>query len=354
GGFSLFLSSKHIIPADAPLHFVRPPIPESTTLEMFRHFGFPLSLIALASIMLIRHKMSALIAAFVLGTTFLHSDAGVFLYLLLSLTLIRQILEHMLEENSPVSDLTLAFEALGLVSIVLLIFPEILFVDDAYGGENERMNTIFKVYTLNWLLLHMFSFYLTARVFGKIKMPQEAFSVNKIFQIAILVLFLAFFEHTIPLRDPLRESDAQVVQPKSRGLSSIEKEFPGSAKTIQALEQLPEGIVLEGQGNPYSYTSHVSTLASKTSYLGWANHVQLLNRAYAEIERREKLTEEFYMSSDCKRRRQILETESIKYAVVGPLEKQRYKIDATANFECLNNLISEGEYKVYSASYPSP
>lgn len=344
GALSLFLSSRHLVPADAPLRFVRPPIPETTTLEVFKHFGFPLTLISLATIALIKNHIYKLIAVIMLGATLLHSDGGLFMYALFALTVLRLLLEYQKSSENIPSDLTLAFEALGLASLALVLFPEFFFVDDAYGGENERMNTIFKIYTLNWLLIHLFGFYLAGRVLSGIKTTQEVFAISKIFQLAILVVFLAFFQHTIQFR----KSDAKTVPPKNRGLSTIEKEFRGAAATIKKLEALPDGTVLEAQGNPYSYTTHVATLAGKKSFLGWANHVQLLNRAYEEIGRREKVTDEFYKSDDCLKRKEILNAEKIRYAVVGPLEEKRYPEGIPNSFDCMNNVIAEGDYKVYS------
>ena len=44
----------------------------------------------------------------------------------------------------------LALTALGLL---LVMGPELLYVDDSFGGASERMNTVFKLYYAGWLLL---------------------------------------------------------------------------------------------------------------------------------------------------------------------------------------------------------
>ena len=55
------------------------------------------------------------------------------------------------QDRSPTGQVfALALAALGLL---LIMGPELLFVDDAFGGANERMNTVFKLYYQAWVVL---------------------------------------------------------------------------------------------------------------------------------------------------------------------------------------------------------
>lgn len=345
---SLYLSSRHIIPADAPLTRVKPPVAESTLPEMFRHFGFPLALIAIGNILLIRRFSFALMAAILVGSTLLYSEAALFLFAILCLSIFRVYTPEIdasgagKREECQSSDRVLALEALGIAAVALVLLPEFVFVNDAYGGENERMNLIFKIYTFVWLPLHLYSFFLVTRVI-RMKPVREVTLITRMFQIAIVIIMTQFFFTTVSLR----MSRNEVIEPASRGLGGVNKEFPGAAAAITRLEALPQGITLEGQGNPYSYTTHVATLAGKESFLGWINHVQLLNRADKEIERRNRITEDFYKSGDCAKRKELVERENISYAVVGPLENAKYPGALTEGFDCLKLLIEEGQYRIY-------
>ena len=209
------------------------------------------------------------------------------------------------------------------------------------------MNTIFKFYTFSWLLLHLSAFYLIGRILIPWIRSSEIFFISKVFQIALLLVFLRFFTHTIPIRAQDRTEEAAAGIAAGRGLGKAEREFPGAAAAIRKLESLPKGAVIEAQGNPYSWTSHVSTLSGKESFLGWANHVELLNRDYGEINRRKEVTDRFYRSYDCLERRGIMEREQISYAVVGPLEQKQFPGVKSVNFQCLHLLIEEGEYRIY-------
>jgi uncharacterized membrane protein len=79
----------------------------------------------------------------------------------------------------------------------------------------------------------------------------------------------------------------------SEGLTSPDRDNPGVATIIRVLRDKPKGRVLEGQGNPYSYTSLVSTLSGQPSYLGWINHVGLLTKNHTETGRRAEVTNQY-------------------------------------------------------------
>ena len=43
--------------------------------------------------------------------------------------------------------------ALSTLGLALIMGPELLFVDDSFGGALERMNTVFKLYYQAWTVL---------------------------------------------------------------------------------------------------------------------------------------------------------------------------------------------------------
>jgi uncharacterized membrane protein len=105
--------------------------------------------------------------------------------------------------------------------------------------------------------------------------------------------------------------------------------------------------VLETQGNAYSYTSFVSTLAAQPSYLGWANHVNLLTKNYAEVSRRERITQEIYRESDCHRRRELVQREGIRYVIVGDLEQKEHPGIKALDFSCFTQVAGQDRYLVF-------
>lgn len=348
---SLYLSSRNLNPPHYPYDLVKPPVPRTTLAELLLHWGFPLSLMALSFLFLLK-KWPAQIAAYCGLWILLKSMAlsGSYALAVLILFLILTLIKIFKEYVNPLASsreerLSLIItNALGLAALGLIILPEIVFMNDPYGGENERMNTIFKAYSAAWFMLHIYAFSLTRQAFAAFSNTISKFCPIWLMHLIALVVLLGFFANTIQLRKNSKFS----VSPYEQGLSSLDREFPGAAQAIKRLEQALPGVVLEAQGNPYSYTTHVSTLAGKQSYLGWINHVDLLLSAMDETRRRAEVTEKIYKASTCSERAALMQQEGIKYLVVGPLEKVKYPQVNSQDYSCLGKLVESGQYRIFA------
>ena len=242
-------------------------------------------------------------------------------------------------------------DALVISGLVLVLTPEIVFLDDSYGPEIDRMNTIFKLYTTAWGLLGIGAVSVMIRMFKKFE-PQfsEYGRVVPVSTGVVVALALAmgcknFYSHTMEMRQNGREDPT--FEAKLEGLGEANRWHRGSADTIRALRKLPKGRVLEAQGRAYSYTAFVSTLASQPSYLGWPNHINLLNKVYGEVSHRESVTKEIYNENDCAARKALAKKEMISYIVVGTLERKAYAGVETKDYSCFASVIKSGDYALY-------
>jgi uncharacterized membrane protein len=361
---ALRLSSRHIVPEGGALHFVRAPIEVTQTKEMFLHWGFPLTLAALGSLFLLRRNSVRLVCLGLMGSTLLFDKGALFLFALGSLQLVRLLSAD--RRSREVFWSNVFSDALLLGGIGLVFLPEIVFLDDAYGGENERMNTIFKIYETSWALLTLgaisiFTRGLTAICHtpqGEPRLPGLLASCGWTTAVISSVVTLPFFYHAAKLRMP--SSAISIVAPASEGLSELEQRFPGSVAIVRTLRDQPKGVVLEAQGNAYDYTSFVSTLASQTAFLGWANHVNLLTKKFnqvsgqeevnREVSRREQFTEAFYLNPSCANRIASAREEGISFVVVGSKEVQKYPQLRNADFSCFKELAKDREYRLFSTT----
>ena len=343
----LWVSSPKIPAGEGnPIRFVAGTVAASRTFDLLQHWGFPLLLVAVANVALIPQRSLSVLCAVLLGAALLFDAAAVFLYTLFGVNCLRVLSALRLDARRPGAlDTTRALmEAIGLGALGLIILGEIIFLDDPYGGENERMNTIFKIYTSAWFLLHIFAFWLFAqgnRILSFfLSQPKAAWGLIAV----LLISFGGFTFRTVGIR----QSGPADVLPREQGLSEVERRFPGSALTIKELLRLPQGVVLEAQGNAYDYTSFVSTLSSQQSYLGWANHVNLLTKDYGEVQRREKFTSDFYSGHDCEAKRAMLKAAGITYVVFGSLERAKFPQANASDFNCLRKLFEQKDYQLYT------
>ena len=349
---------------DNPIDWVVQPIVRTTITEILLHWASPLVVGGL--VLVFRQERlwcSVVVALFLIGSL-LFEEALPLLFLLLFLEvwwLGRQWWQDKQLLSCSLGKLTL--EVWGVAGLGLLILPEVVFLNDPYGGENERMNTIFKVYTFAWLPLHLWAWGNLAqlgytlpeawRAFrGALKGPFEwsrldlkiLGGVRDIVMLGVTPVMLGCFVW-ISFGEGVRtlgiESHWDL-----EGLTTIEGHFPGSREAIRSLRKARRGTVLEAQGGAYNWYSHVATLAGQTSYLGWANHVGLLTREDREVGRRSEFTKQVYQEPECLRSRKLLREESVEYVVVGPLERREYGAQPQ-KFDCMSVLVKSGQYVIF-------
>ncbi len=347
---TLWLSGHHIVPPEQiPPRFVRQPTQVTTTAELFMHWGIQLGFLTLGSLLLLRLSAQTLVLAGFLGLSLLYDKAALFIYCIMAFQVVRFLAD---KEGGQDGGWGRVFEDALIVSgLVLILTPEIVFLDDSYGPEIDRMNTIFKLYTTAWGLLGIGAVSVMIRALKKyeplVVEYGKAFpiAVGGVIAVGLCFGFSKFYSHTVPMRQ--NGSQDPTFEAKLEGLGEANRWHRGSADIIRALRQLPKGRALEAQGRAYSYTAFVSTLSSQPSYLGWTNHINLLNKVYGESSRRENVTKQFYNENDCAARKEIARKEQISYIVVGTLEEKAYPGARGQDYSCFASVIKSGDYALY-------
>jgi uncharacterized membrane protein len=345
---ALKISSQHIVPEGVHLDMVRSPIPVTTTSEIVMHWGWQLLLLATGSLLLLRFSVASIVMVGFLGLALTYDKAALLLYCLLGFQVVRLLVDK--ESGSPQAWHNVFGNAIIIAGLVLILTPEIVFVNDSYGAEIERMNTIFKLYTTAWGLLGLGAVSVMHRSFLKFG-PSLArvgsgfpYMMGGAIVAVLCVATTGFYLHTAPMRWGGLESKGATL---AEGLDTANKWHPGSATVIRKLRQLPKGRVLEAQGRAYSYTGFVATLSSQPAYLGWANHINLLTKEYEEVNRRQKVTESIYNESDCLQRKELAKKEKIRYIVVGTLEQKAHSGAADKDYSCFAAIVKADQYALY-------
>lgn len=363
-GAIFLLASGNITRPDAPLTFVSAPVSRSALWSrenggLFQIWGMPLLVIAASLLLLIPRWSLRLIGilgilisllcnlsdvtwlAQLSSTFFLVTTLG--LLVLFSLRKLSLWRDEPLQHHIP----EVVFLVVGITGLTFLLLGETIYFKDSYGVDLARMNTIFKFYSSSWWMVHAVAIFLGSQALPVVwRKPVVGLPLRSI-QLAMVVLLCGFTFRTVDLR----KSKGEVNGERAEGLSLVQREFQGAADTVRRLRAIPRTVVLEAQGPPYSYTSHVSTLSGHDAYLGWANHVNLLLKRYDEVKRREDMTKRIYESTACSEIETLLRQEGIAFLVWGPLEKRAFPNTDPARFGCLTQFTQSGEYAVFS---PAP
>ena len=327
---------------DISLGTLQAPLPNvqgTSVNSLLLHWGIPLVVCALALVLLSKNLFECIGKGLVLGFGYLSGNALVLLFFLLLLSIWRFI-----ESSSEPTKARKIIELVGIAALIGLIAPEIIFVDDPYGGADERMNTIFKFYSAAWGFMHLYAVLLAQDAFTALGLTRKMRSYSSAFWVGAVIVSIGFFISSVKLR----KTTQFTIKPYEQGLSSVDNQFSGAGAAIQKLALLPKGVVIEAQSGAYNYSSMIATLSSNESFLGWSNHVGLLTRRYDEVSRREAVVRAFYTAGSCEERLSILRNESIRYAVVGPLERQTFSGINTDSFQCMNRMINEGGVQVFT------
>ena len=350
---ALKLNYFHIIPDAGKLSRVHEPIAVTTTAEFLFHWGAHLVVLALGVLFLAPCVIPVFVLAGACVLALFYDKAGALMLLLFVATAIQGLMRS--EKGTEIRWSDACTYALLLSGLGLVLIPEFVFLDDAYGGPDERMNTIFKSYTTAWGLLGLGCSALVVRAWRHSATCPAEYKFSERLMLSVVVV--AYVVGTVypgsgaafGFYGPILRQRVMADAPESgvEGLGQVDRDKPGAAALIRTLRGLPRGRVLESQGNPYSYTTFISTLAAQPSYLGWANHLHLLSKVVGEVDRRIGVTSRIYSSDSCLERRELARSELIRYIVVGSNERAQYPELAASDFDCFEKLTETGDYLLY-------
>jgi uncharacterized membrane protein len=355
---ALRLNSSHIKADVGSLDYVTDPIAVTTTLELVAHWGAHILCFMIGLVMLLPRGVSSSSLLLLLLAAFAYSQAAVVMFMLLAGYLYCATrpatdgIRRGADGSNCIAGKTRAAlnpfsYALIVAGLTLIIIPEVVFLNDPYGGDNERMNTIFKIYTAAWGMLGLgaTAVLLDLAVQRRSQLTLANFSCIMLLVIAIggFIVGSLRFNYDVAKKRIMPES----YEYGREGLGKIDAEKPGAGALIRRLRALPLGTVLEGQGNPYSYATVVSTLAGQPAYLGWENHLNLLSQVKGEVARRSEVVQKIYGNISCSERLNLAREEGIRYLIWGASERQKYPSSSETSFACFEKVAHEQDFLLF-------
>ena len=226
--------------------------------------------------------------------------------------------------------------ALGLSALGLLLImgPELLYVNDGFGGANERMNTVFKLYYQAWIVLAAASGY--AIYYWKSIAENATGSTLLLTRIwAALFIVLLTGAAYYPLAAAATKGNLPHDRATLDGLAHLNR-FNEVAE-YRAIDFIRrdagrDSAVLEAVGNDYTSFGRVSSSTGVPTVLGWAGHEVQWRGSHLPMEGRQEDVATIYQTPDVEEAKNLLEKYRVDYVYVGRRERAKYGEEGLAKF----------------------
>ena len=245
-----------------------------------------------------------------------------------------------------------------LLSTILIIIPELIYVKDIYPAH-YRANTMFKLVYQSFIMLSISSGYIIVRVFShyksKVNSSNQGFNFLsfknwKLFGIWTLGFGAFALVSIYPYFAINSFYGGLKAQLGLDGTKYLKNLYPTDYDAIAWINKNIKGqpVILEAQGDSYTDFARVSANTGLPTVLGWTVHEWLWRGTYDVPAPRIPQVQTLYESSDVNITRNLIERYKIEYVFIGDLEYQKYTKLAEQKFGNLGKIIyKNGKTKIY-------
>ena len=223
---------------------------------------------------------------------------------------------------------------IGLCAAGLVLLPEIIYVVDIYGGH-KRANTMFKFTYQAFIMFGLMMGYVITKFVLLAKNGK---------QIACGVLTGVLLLGTAGYLETSVEAWFGDIFDETRfeGLDAaafVETENSYDAEAVDWINKNIAGrpVMLEANGDSYTYANRISVLTGLPTILGWHTHEWLWKDNYDWVEARVADVKTIYTSFDTDRIQELLAEYNISYIYIGDEERKKYSAEGGVNVDILKS-----------------
>ena len=246
------------------------------------------------------------------------------------------------------SDADIFVILLIILSTILIIIPEFIYVKDIYPAH-YRANTMFKLVFQAFIMLSIVSGYISIRLVSNIKYQR-----SKIFNFYFVFFILAFVFLILVFIYPYRAIKSYYGDLKTfhslDGTKYLKDSYPSDYEAIQWINKIIKGqpVILEAQGDSYTDYGRISANTGLPTVLGWTVHEWLWRGTYDVPSPRIEDVRKLYEDADGETLHALITKHSIKLVFIGDLERQKYANLNEVKWGALGSIVFQnGNTKIY-------
>jgi len=238
--------------------------------------------------------------------------------------------------------------ALIILSTILIIIPEFVYIKDIYPAH-YRANTMFKLVYQSFIMLSLSSGYIIVRLFA-----DDKFSILNRWYWKFAYWFIGILILCLVSLYPYFAINSYFGNLKNyfgiNGTVYLKSLYPNDYEAILWINKNIKGqpIILEAQGDSYTDYARVSANTGLPTVLGWTVHEWLWRGTYDIPAPRIPEISKIYESQDLKETKTLLKKYNISLVFIGNLERQKYSNLNEKKFQSLGKIIYEtGDTKIF-------
>lgn len=240
--------------------------------------------------------------------------------------------------------------AMVLVSWILVLIPEFLYVKDIYIHKYQRANTVFKFTYQAFLMFSLITPFIVFRVASFNRRFSPFVLVGKF--LYLVPMFLLF---CIVASYSFFAVGSYYTLKNYKGLSGekwLLGQYPGEYWAIQYLRTIPgQPVVLQAVGDSYTNFDVISSYTGLPTVSGWLVHEWLWRGSFDEPGKRASEVEIIYTTDSREKAWELIKRYNVSYVIVGALERQKYTRIQEDKFNILGGLVfSDAGTRIYKVN----
>jgi uncharacterized membrane protein len=238
------------------------------------------------------------------------------------------------KKNYKISKSDIFILILIILSSVLILIPEVLYIKDIYP-MHYRANTMFKLTYEAFIMLSISSGYILVKLISGIK---NRIKLIAFFLLSFLLVSLVIIYPYFAINSYYRELKTYQGLNGTVYISSL---YPGDYKLINWINKNIKGqpVILEANGDSYTNYGRISANTGLPTVLGWSVHEWLWRGSYDVVSPRIDDVKNIYTNKNIDIVKKLLKKYQIKYVVISSLEKEKYSSSIENNFKLLGKVV---------------